>query len=223
MRARTPLSRERIIEAAAAVADEGGLSAVSMRNVGRKLGVEAMSLYHHVADKEALIDSLTDWVFAQVDLPVMTDPWRSAMASRAASARRVLSAHPWALGMIESRTNPGPATLRQHEAVLGNLRRAGFSVRLAGHTFSILDAYVFGFVLTEVHLPFEDDSGAKEFVGNLDLDATAFPYLSEFISDRVMGGSYNYGDEFDDGLQMILDAIEARLAAEASQRGVTGA
>lgn len=211
MAARTPLSRERIIEAAAAVADAGGLTAVSMRNVGRELGVEAMSLYHHVKDKGALLDGLADWVFSLIDLPELTDPWRPAMAARAASARAALSAHPWALGLLESRASPGPATLTQHERVLGNLRTNGFPLALAAHAFSVLDAYVFGFVLTEVHLPFDETGGAEEFAAGLELAADEHPFLAEMLAQMVVGQEYSYGDEFDDGLVMILDALERRL------------
>ncbi|MEE1622398.1 TetR/AcrR family transcriptional regulator [Zafaria sp. J156] len=155
MNAREPLSRERVVEAAVAVADRGGLAAASMRGVAAELGVEAMSLYHHVAGKDALLDALVDWVFARIELPGERDPWRPAMAARAASARSVLAAHPWALGLIESRRVPGPALLAHHNAVLGNLRANGFPVRLAAHAFSALDSYVYGFVLTELNLPFD--------------------------------------------------------------------
>ena len=109
MASRTPLSRDRIINAAATVADGAGLAAVSMRSVAKVLGVEAMSLYHHVPSKEALLDDLADWVFARIELPEVGDTWREAITARARSARSVLTAHPWALGMMESRPTPGPA------------------------------------------------------------------------------------------------------------------
>ena len=152
---RPALSRGRIVEAAARVADAGGLRSVSMRNVAKELGVEAMSLYHHIAGKEALLDALADWIFSRIELPALDEPWRPAMAARAGSARGVLSAHPWGLGLIESRRNPGPALLRHHDTVLGCLRRGGFPVAIAAHAFSVIDAYVYGFVLTELNLPFE--------------------------------------------------------------------
>src|SRR5690349_17818371 len=154
MSRRARLTHELVVTAAVAVADHGGLGAVSMRNVARELGVEAMSLYHHVANKEALLDALADWAFTQVELPPPGTPWRQAMADRAASSRSALSAHPWALGLMESRRTPGPAVLTHHDTVLGLLRGGGFSVALAAHAFSVLDAYVYGFVLTEQTLPF---------------------------------------------------------------------
>jgi AcrR family transcriptional regulator len=204
------LSRDRIVDAAVRVADRGGLDGVSMRSVGRELGVEAMSLYHHIANKEALLDDLVDRVFTAIEFPA-DGPWRPAMAARATSARTVLSRHPWALGLIESRRHPGPANLRHHDAVLGCLRRSGFTVALAAHTFSVLDAYVFGFVLTEQHLPFEPGEGADEFVENLGLPVDTYPHLAEMISEQVRGRDYAYADEFAYGLDLILDGVAARL------------
>ncbi len=218
---REPLNRERIIDAAAAVADRGGMSAVSMRNVGKELGVEAMSLYHHVAGKEALLDALVDWIFARVELPAADDPWRGGMIRRAASARRVLTAHPWGLGLIESRSTPGPALLGHHNAVIGCLRRGGFSIMLASHAFSAIDAYVYGFALTEQTLPFDPAAAtsagdfAAEFAGMIE----AYPYLAELVGALTSGRDYVFSDEFDDGLTMILDQLELRLAAEVADGG----
>ena len=211
MAARAALSHDRIVEAASRVADARGLAGVSMRSVGRELGVEAMSLYHHVAGKDALLDALADWIFTRIALPAPHDPWRPAMAARAASARTVLSAHPWALGLLESRRNPGPALLRHHDAVLGSLRRGGFSVALAAHAYSVIDAYVYGFVLTEVNLPFEASEGAEEFVAALGLVSEEYPHLAEMIGEHVRGREYAYADEFGYGLDLILDGLGERL------------
>ena len=174
---RPALTRDRVVDAAVRVADRGGLAHVSMRNVGRELGVEAMSLYHHVAGKDALLDALADRVYGEIALPAPDLPWRPAMADRAASARAVLAAHPWALGLIESRRDPGPALLRHHDTVLGCLRRNGFSVALAAHAFSVIDAYVYGFVLTEVNLPFSPGEGGVPAPGRDDGRAGAGPRL----------------------------------------------
>jgi AcrR family transcriptional regulator len=208
---RPPLSRRRVIEAAARVADAAGLAGVSMRSVGRELGVEAMSLYHHVAGKEALLDGLADWVFAQVALPAEGGAWRAEMESRARSAREVLAAHPWGLGLIESRRSPGEATLRHHDAVLGCLRTAGFPVRLAAHAFSVLDAYVYGFVLTEVNLPFEPGESTEDFVGELGSVLADHPHLAEMVATQMVGRDYAYADEFDYGLALVLDGLEQRF------------
>lgn len=206
------LSRDRIVEAAAQVADRTGLDGVSMRAVATELGVQAMSLYHHIAGKDALLDALVDQVFAEIALPAVDDPWRPAMGARAASARTVLARHPWAPGLIESRRNPGPALLRHHDTVLGCLRRNGFTVALAAHTFSVIDAYVYGFVLTELHLPFEPGEGADEFVETLGLPADTYPHLTEMITEQVRGRDYTYADEFGYGLDLILDGVADRLA-----------
>lgn len=212
MPARQPLSRERVIEAAARVADSGGLDAVSMRSVGKELGVEAMSLYHHVRGKDDLLDGLADWVFTRIALPALDDPWRPAMVARAASARAALGSHPWGLTLIAPR-DAGPALLRHHDTVLGCLRRNGFPVRLAMHAFSALDAYVYGFVLTELNLPFEAGESAEELVESMDLPLDDLPFLAEMVAEQVVGRDYSYADEFGYGLDLILDGLEEQLSA----------
>ena len=221
MHQRRPLSGQRIVEAAVTVADRGGLTAVSMRNVGRELGVEAMSLYHHVANKEALLDALADWIFTRIELPDEHEPWRQGMVKRAASARDVLAAHPWALGLIESRGTPGPALLRHHNAVIGCLRGSGFPVALASHTFSVIDAYVYGFVLTEQNLPFDssESAGAEDFATGVAALLSDYPHLAELVGQ--IAGGYSYAAEFDYGLDVILDELERRLAdGPAAHQGV---
>lgn len=208
---RPALTLERIVDAAVRVADDGGLARVSMRNVGSELGVEAMSLYHHVRNKDALLDALVEWVFERIALPVVGEPWRPEMVRRAGSARRVLAEHPWALGLIESRL-PGPALLAHHESVLACLRADGFTLELAAHAFSALDAYVHGFVLTEVNLPFAADGDVDGFAAQVDelLPAERYPNMAELLHTRIMGTDYDYGDEFDFGLELILDQLEMR-------------
>src|SRR5687767_12016392 len=152
---RVPLSRDRVLRAAVAFADEHGIASVSMRKLGEALGVEAMSLYNHVANKDQLLDGMVDIVFSEVGLPSGDVDWKTALRQRAVSARQVLSHHRWAIGLMESRTSPGPATLRHHDAVIGCLRGAGFSVAMAAHAFSLLDSYVYGFALQEATLPFD--------------------------------------------------------------------
>ena len=210
---RPPLSRDRVVDAASRVADASGRAGVSMRSDDRALGVEAMSLYHHVAGKEALLDGLADWVFARITLP-RPGGWRAEMEERARSARAVLAAHPWGLGLLESRRSPGPATLGHHDAVLGCLRSAGFSVALAAHAFSVLDAYTYGFVLTEVNLPFEPGESAHDFVADLGAVLGDHPHLAEMVAEQVVGQDYAYGDEFDFGLARVLDGLEQRVPQE---------
>ncbi len=213
---RPALSPDAVVDAAVRVADRGGLAQVSMRNVGRELGVEAMSLYHHVANKDALLDALADWVFTRIDRPGPDEAWRPAMEARAASARRELAAHPWSLVLVESRRTPGPALLRHHDAVLGCLRREGFTVALAAHAFSALDAYVYGFVLTELTLPFDEEEGASGFVDEIQdlIDPAASPHLVEQMTEQVVGQDYSYGQEFGFGPALILDSLEHPLAAD---------
>jgi len=220
MSRRPALSQDRIIEAAVRVADRGGLAQVSMRNVGKELGVEAMSLYHHLAGKEALLDGLANWIFMRIELPGAGQPWRGAMTARAASARQVLFRHPWALGLIESRRAPGPALLRHHDAVLGCLRGNGFPIALAAHAFSVIDAYVYGFVLTELNLPFDAAGGVDEFVDEVRplLPAEVYPHLAELITEHVTRHGYSFADEFGYGLDLILDSLAARLADAAAAR-----
>jgi len=214
---REPLTRERIIDAAAAVADARGLGGVSMRTVGKRLGVEAMSLYHHIAGKEQLLDELADWVFGRIQLPAPQTGWRDGMRERAHSARAVLSAHPWGLTLVESRRAAGPAVLEHHDAVLGLLRRDGFSVALAARAFSVIDAYVYGFVLTEQRLPFEEGERVEDYVAGITLPAERFPYLAEMVNEMIVGQDYSYGNEFEHGLELILDGLAGRLRSETGQ------
>lgn len=215
---RQPLTLERIVEAAVRVADEAGLAGISMRSVGRELGVEAMSLYHHVRNKEALLDAVVDWVYTRIELPGLDDPWRPAMAERAASQRRVLSRHRWAVQLIESRANPGAATMRHHDVILGCLRRNGFSVELATSGFSAIDSYIFGFVITEIQLPFDADVDTGAFAEELALPAVEYPYLAEMVETMVIGHDYDYANEFERGLELILDAIERRSSTLHGER-----
>ncbi|MGO2110463.1 MAG: TetR/AcrR family transcriptional regulator C-terminal domain-containing protein [Pseudoclavibacter sp.] len=213
---RIPLSAERIVDAAAAVADDGGVSAVTMRSVGRELGVEAMSLYHHVASKDALIDALTDWVFARIELPRDDEAWRDGVQRHARSTRAVLTAHPWALALVETRTSPGTAVLRRHDAQIGCLLRGGFSLALAAHAASLVDAYVYGFALTERNLPFDPATGASDYAAEVDVAWEHYPHLAGLVGELTGDGDYSFSDEFEIGLDIILDALERRLGGSAS-------
>lgn len=203
---RPRLSPESIVEAAAAVADRGGLSLVSMRTVAKELGVEAMSLYHHVKNKDALLVALASWVVTQFYLPDSTKGWREEMQKSAASRREVLTAHPWGLGMIESRGETVEAVLRHHDAILGSLYTV-FDVRMAAHAFSLLDAYIYGFVLTEVNLPFEPGEGHENEMAAA-LDLAALPNLARMVSELMVTGEYSYRAEYEIGLGLILDGLE---------------
>ncbi|WP_194828554.1 TetR/AcrR family transcriptional regulator C-terminal domain-containing protein [Nocardia sp. XZ_19_231] len=213
MPARQPLSRDRVLDAAIRVADRGGVEAITMRRVAQELGVEAMSLYNHVPNKDAILDGVVDAVFAAIELPESgCDDWRDAIRARARSARSVLAQHSWALGLMDSRRNPGSATLRHHDAVLGVLRETGFSLPMAAHAVSLIDSYVGGFVLQEANLPVSVSADVEAVAGGIlaNLPADELPYLTEMIVDHALQPGYDYSGEFGFGLDLILDALEAR-------------
>ncbi|MFG3093006.1 TetR/AcrR family transcriptional regulator [Streptomyces antibioticus] len=211
--ARETLTRQRVLRAAVELADNGGLETLSMRKLGEAVGVEAMSLYNHVANKEDLLDGMVDLVFAEVELPSPDDVWRPAMRQRALSMRHVLSRHRWAIGMMESRSTPGPATLRHHDAVLGCLRRGGLSLTLTAHAVSVLDSYIYGFALQEKALPFDTPAETAEVAESImsGFGDGEYPYLTEIATAHVLRPGYAYSDEFEFGLDLILDGL-ARAA-----------
>ncbi len=206
---RKPLNRTLVLEAAVALADEGGLVAFSMRGLAEELGVVPMALYKHVANKDELLDGMVDIVFSEIELPAEALDWRSAMRRRATSTREALKHHSWAIGMMESR-HPGPANLRNHDAVMGCLRRAGFPFEMAVHAYSLQDSYIYGFALQERDLAFEtaDSAGEAarrraETIGALE----DYPYLAE-IARKLPGSGYDSAAEFEWGLHLILDGLE---------------
>jgi AcrR family transcriptional regulator len=208
---RRPLSRDRVLRAALALADRDGLESCAMRRVAKELGVEAMSLYNHVASKSDMIDGLVDLVFAEIELPAAGDgDWRAAMRRRAMSTRAALQRHPWAVGLMEGRMAPGPASLRSHEAMLGCLREAGFGLRDAIHASSVLDAYVHGFALQEKALPFDRPEEVAGVMATQQRDApdmAAYPRLREVAAGMAEAG-YDFAEEFAFGLDLILDGLE---------------
>ena len=208
---RAPLSRERVVTVAMELADEKGAAGVTMRAIAARLGVEAMSLYNHVAGREDLLDHMVDAVFGEIELPASTTGWKEAMLERAASARTALRRHPWAVGLMDSRTGPVPATAtwRHHDAVLGALRAGGFSVALAAHAVSLIDSYLYGFVIQELSLPFANSTELDEIAGDIlrALPAETYPHLTELITEHALKPGYDYAAEFEFGLSLILDAL----------------
>lgn len=211
---RQRLNRDLVLHAGLALADAGGIQSLTMRTLGRELGVEAMSLYNHVANKESLLDGMVDLVFAEIDLPSGGTDWRTAMRERAISARHALTRHRWAAELMSSRTSPGPATLRHHDTVIGTLRDAGFSIELAAHAFSAIDSYIYGFALQERSLPFDTVEEAAQVAEMMfaQLTADQYPHLAEFTRDHVMKPGYDFGAEFEYGLDLILDGLERARA-----------
>lgn len=208
--ASAPLSTERVLLKALAIADSEGIDALSMRKLGRELDAGAMSLYHHVSNKEELLDGMVDLVFAEIHLPESGGDWKEAMRARAVSAREVLARHPWATTLLDSRTTPGRATRRHHEAVTACLRKAGFSIRLATHANWLLDSYVYGFALQEASLPFANADELANLIQDVllpQLPPEEYPYLNESATE-LMQSDYNPADEFTYGLSLILDALE---------------
>src|SRR5215472_11700822 len=213
---REPLSRDRVLRAAVALADEGGIGALSMRRLGDALGVEAMSLYNHIASKDDLLNGMIDLVFGEIDLPACEGDWKSAMRQRAISAREVLGRHRWAIGLMESRASPGPATLQHHDAVLGCLRAGGFSLEMTAHAYALLDSYIYGFALQEASLPFETPEETSKVAQDIfgQFTADQYPYLTELTVNHVLQPGYSFGHEFEIGLDLILDGL-ARAAGSA--------
>src|SRR5687767_8828719 len=152
---RVSLSKERVLHAAVALAARDGIEALTMRKLADELGAGAMSLYHYVPNKEQLLDGMVDIVFSEIEPPSLELDWQTAMRRRALSTREALNRHRWAVGLMEGRMNPGPASIRIREAILGCLREAGFSVEMTIQAYSVQDAYIYGFALQERSLPFE--------------------------------------------------------------------
>jgi AcrR family transcriptional regulator len=204
------LSRERVLRAAIVLADMGGIESLTMRRLGRELGVEAMSLYNHVAGKDDILDGITDLVFSEIAVPSDRADWKSAMRLRAVSARETLLRHPWASSLMQSRTRPGPATLRHHDSVIRSLRDAGFTVDLAAHAFSVMDSYIYGFAQQQQNVTYSTPEESADLAESIvrQLPAGEFPHLAEMIVEHAMKPGYDYGEEFEFGLDLILDGLE---------------
>jgi AcrR family transcriptional regulator len=207
------VNRVRTLEVALAVADSDGIEAVSMRRLARELGIEAASLYHHVDGKEQILDGLVDMVAAEIEPPQASADWREAISQRAHHTRAGLRRHPWAVSLMASRATPGPATLRLLETGIRCFREGGFSVPLAAHAISTVDSYVHGFVLQEVNLPFRDESELAAMTGSImaAFPASEFPYLFEMTVEHVLQPAYDYGKEFDSGLELVLNGVAIML------------
>jgi AcrR family transcriptional regulator len=204
---RSRLSRERVLLAAMAHADKGGLEAVTMRKLAEELGVAPMALYRHVANRDDLVDGIVDIVFSEFELPAAGADWKTAMRERAISVRDAMLRHRWAIGLMESRTNPGPANLRHHDAVIGCLLAAGFDMAMAAHAYSLVDSYIYGFALTKMNLPFETTTDIAEMAESMlePFPVGEYPNLAAFITEHAMKPGYDYADEFEYGLDVLHD------------------
>ena len=206
---RTPLSRERVLRAAIELADEGGIESLTMRGLGRRLGVEAMSLYNHVAGKDDILDGIVDLILGDIRVPPAGTPWKAAMRERATSAHEVLLAHPWASMQIMSRYNIGPGMTRHLDATLGRLREGGFSIEGALDAWNALDSHLYGFTLKEVNLPFEVEDAPRVSADVLpQISPVDFPHVTEVMMHVMATGRR---EEFTFGLDLILDGLERTL------------
>ena len=207
---RIRLNRELVLRSAIDLADAGGIEALSMRKLAAVLRVEAMSLYNHVANKDDLLDGMVDMVFGEIGLPPGGAGWKPAMRQRAISALGVLGRHPWATSLMESRTSPGPATLEHHDAVIRCLREDGFSIELAAHAYSAIDSHIYGFALQQRSMPMDTPEQAAAAAAYFlrQLPADRYPYLAELTVEHVLQPGYDYAEEFEFGLDLILDGLE---------------
>lgn len=206
---REPLSRERVLRAAVALADQGGIGSVTMRRLGQELGVEAMSLYKHVKNKDDLLDGIVDLVVGDIDVPPAGTPWKEAMRHRAVSAHEVMLAHPWAALQVMSRFNIGPGMTRYLDATLGRLREGGFSIDSALDAWHTLDSHIYGFTLQELGLPFDVEETQQVSADVLQqLPVDEFPHVVEVITKIMQTGRV---EDFEFGLDLILDGLERIL------------
>ncbi len=206
---RSALSRQRVLDGAMTVADAGGLDSLTIRSLAQELHVAPMAIYHYVANKDEILDGVVDLVFGEMEYPSADGDWRTAMARRCRSARQVLRRHPWAIPLLQSRRAPGPATLRHLDAVIGCLRGAGFSVRMTAHAYALIDSYVYGFALSEASLPINGPDTVAEVATSMQAQFSIgdYPHLLEFSTEHVMQPDYDFGNEFNFGLDVVLDAL----------------
>lgn len=208
---RAPLTRERLLAAAMRLADAEGIEALSMRKLAQELGVEAMSLYNHVASKDDVLDGIADIVVAEIEAPAIGADWKAAMRRRATSAHEALLRHPWAPLLIASRVNIGPAMLRYVNATIGCLREAGFSYEMADRAWNAIDSHIYGFTLLELNFPLESSeyaSAAKSFLPLI--PASEYPYMRA-LSELVIEGKHRGVQDFQFGLELLLDGLERLL------------
>ncbi len=206
------MTRERVLRAAVTMADEQGIATLTMRALGGALGVQAMSLYNHVSNKDDILDGIVDLVVSEIQVPSESDPWKIAMRKRAVSSHAVLLRHPWACALLMSRANVGPAMLRYIDATIGCLHRAGFSLAMADHAWNALDSFTYGFTLQKLNFPFEADEYSKIAAAYLpSLSAKQYPSMRA-LTELVASGGHDGLHDLDFGLELLLDGLERLLA-----------
>ncbi|OED44427.1 AcrR family transcriptional regulator [Chromatiales bacterium (ex Bugula neritina AB1)] len=208
--ARKSLTQAHIIEGAVKLADEIGVDALTIRKLATALTVKPMTIYHYVPNKESIIDGMVDKVFSEIDLPPAISDWKSAIRKRSISARTVLGKHPWAVPLMESRRAPGPATLQHHDAVLGCLRNGGLSVEMTAHAYAMIDAFIYGFAIQEASLPATTGEEMSDMVDVIieTVPADKYPHLMELTTEHILQPGYDFGNEFEFGLNLILEGLD---------------
>jgi Tetracyclin repressor-like, C-terminal domain/Bacterial regulatory proteins, tetR family len=204
-----PLSRERILRTAILLADRGGIESLSMRKIAQELGVQAMSLYNHVANKDDMLDGIVDIVVSEIEVPDLGVEWKTAMRRRANSAHAVLLRHPWATMPIVSRINVGPAMLRYIDATLGCLCEAGFSFEIVDRAWNAIDSHIYGFTLQELNFPIaaaEYAKAAQNYLPNI--PAEKYPYMNR-LTQHLIDGHYDGIADFNFGLELILSGLDS--------------
>ncbi len=209
---RESLTRERVLRAALDMADSEGIESLSMRRLGSRLGVEAMSLYNHVAGKEDVLDGILELVVGEIAVPAAGADWRSAMRERAVSARRAFAGHPWAAALMDSRTSSGPGRLRYFDAMVGSLTGAGFPLEEAGRALSVLDCWIYGFAIQRRNMASDGHERAEDRAGTLQdsVPTGDYPHLARMI-EWTMEHGYDEDADFEFGLNLILDGLERIL------------
>jgi AcrR family transcriptional regulator len=207
---RLPLSRERVLRAAIALADRGGIESLSMRKLGQELGVEAMSLYNHVANKDEIEDGIVEIVLGEIEVPSQGDDWKSALRRTAISSHEVFVQHGWACGLLMRRPRVSPARMRWMEAVLRTLREAGFSADMTHHAYHAVDSHITGFTLWLVSMPFESKEELVDLAEDFmrEIPADEYPYVIEHAEQHIAPSSPTGKTEFEFGLDLILDGLE---------------
>ncbi len=215
---RAPLTRERVLRAALTLADKGGIESLSMRKLGQELGVEAMSLYHHVANKDDIIDGIVETVLEEVEDPSWEGDWKAEIRHTAISSYEAFLRHRWACSLLMHRPRVSPARMGWMEALLRTLREAGFSADMTHHAYHALDSHITGFTLWQVNMPFETKAELVDLAEDFlrEIPADEYPYTIEHIDQHLAPSSPDGPTEFEFGLDLILDGLERIRDAEAA-------
>jgi len=209
---RVPLTRDRILRAAIQIADTEGLEALTMRRLGQELGVQAMSLYNHVANKDDLYQGIVDLAMNEIEPPSPDADWKTALRDTAISAHRAFVRHPWACSLHMETPRINDERMEWMEGVLRTLREAGFTPNMTHHAYHALDSHITGFTLWLVNMPFDSREElldmAKDFIPSISPER--FPYVIEHAQEHLEDPDPDEPSEFEFGLDLILEGLERR-------------